>query len=89
MSPGAHSGSAQKPPRYKLSGYATFYGDGTTAMRLPRGTTIIICGKGGCLERVVNDYGPIASSTNNRIIDLYTPSSSTSAAARRTRARPG
>ena len=71
--PGAHSGSAQKPPRYKLSGYATFYGNGTTAMRLPRGTTIIICGEGGCLERVVNDYGPIASSTNNRIIDLYTP----------------
>ena len=71
--PDAHGGSAQKPPRYKISGTATFYGNGTTAMRLPRGTTIIVCGKGGCLERVVNDYGPIASSTNNRIIDLYTP----------------
>ncbi len=71
--PGAHSGSAQKPPRYKLSGYATFYANGTTAMRLPRGTTIIVCGQGGCLERVVTDYGPIASTTTNRIIDLYTP----------------
>jgi hypothetical protein len=69
--PGAHGGSAQKPPRYKVSGYATFYGNGTTAMRLPRGTTIIVCGGGGCVERVVNDYGPVAS-TKNRIIDLYT-----------------
>ncbi len=70
--PEAHSGSAQKPPRYKISGYATFYGNGTTAMRLPRGTTIIVCGGGGCIERVVNDYGPVAS-TKNRVIDLYTP----------------
>jgi hypothetical protein len=70
--PAAHSGSAQKPPRYKVSGYATFYGNGTTAMRLPRGTTIIVCGGGGCIERIVNDYGPVAS-TKNRVIDLYTP----------------
>ena len=70
--PSAHSGSAQKPPRYKLSGWATFYANGTTAMRLPRGTTIVVCGAGGCLERVVTDYGPVASS-KNRIIDLYTP----------------
>jgi hypothetical protein len=70
--PAAHSGSALKPPRYKLTGYATFYANGTTAMRLPRGTTVIVCGDGGCLERVVNDYGPIAS-YKNRIIDLYTP----------------
>jgi hypothetical protein len=41
-------------------------------MRLPRGTTIIVCGGGGCLERVVSDYGPVAS-YRNRIIDLYTP----------------
>ena len=81
--PGAHSGSAQKPPRYKLSGYATFYGNGTTAMRLPRGTTIIVCGDGGCLERVVNDYGP------DRLDDdqpdhrpVHARTSSTSAAAR-------
>ena len=36
--------SALKPPRYTMSGYATFYANGTTAMRLPRGTTVIICG---------------------------------------------
>jgi hypothetical protein len=70
--PAAHSGSAQKPPRYSLSGFATFYANGTTAMRLPRGTTIIVCGRGGCLERTVSDYGPVAS-LKNRIIDLYTP----------------
>lgn len=70
--PAPHSGSALKPPRYRLSGYATFYANGTTAMRLPRGTTIVVCGGGGCLERVVTDYGPIAS-YRSRIIDLYTP----------------
>jgi hypothetical protein len=70
--PGAHSGSALKPPRYTLSGYASFYGNGTTAMRLPRGTTIVVCGGGGCLERTVSDYGPVAS-YRNRIIDMYTP----------------
>ena len=36
-------------------------------MRLPRGTIVIICGAGGCIERVVNDYGPQAPS---RIVDL-------------------
>ena len=70
--PAVTSGSALKPPRYRLSGYATFYGNGTTAMRLPRGTTVIVCGGGGCLERVVSDYGPVAS-YRNRIVDLYTP----------------
>jgi len=67
------AGNALKPPRYKISGYATFYANGTTAMRLPRGTTIIVCGAGGCLERVINDYGPVYNPTNQRIIDLYTP----------------
>jgi hypothetical protein len=70
--PVAHGGSALKPPRYKLSGYATFYANGTTAMRLPRGTTIVVCGGGGCLERLVTDYGPVASD-KNRIIDMNTP----------------
>jgi hypothetical protein len=71
--PSAHSASALKPPRYKLTGYATFYANGTTAMRLPRGTTVIVCGAGGCVERVINDYGPIYDPTKNRIVDLYTP----------------
>lgn len=59
-----------KPPRYTMSGYATFYDNGTTAMRLPRGTIVVVCGDGGCLERVVNDYGP---QKPERIIDLYRP----------------
>jgi hypothetical protein len=66
--PGPHGGSDWKPARYTVSGIATFYDNGTTAMRLPRGTVIRVCGAGGCLERVVNDYGPRGTS---RIIDLY------------------
>ena len=62
--------SVRKPPRYTLTGYATFYDNGTTAMRLPRGTVVIICGGGGCIERVVNDYGP---QKEIRIVDLYRP----------------
>jgi hypothetical protein len=71
--PAAHSGSALKPPRYQMSGFATFYANGTTAMRLPRGTTVIICGGGGCIERVINDYGPAVNAGLGRIVDLYTP----------------
>jgi hypothetical protein len=68
--PDAGAGSARKPPRYTLTGEATFYDNGTTAMRLPRGTIVIICGSGGCIERVVNDYGPVKPS---RVVDLYRP----------------
>jgi hypothetical protein len=71
--PAPRGGSAQKPPRYKLTGYATFYAHGTTAMRLPRGTTVIVCGAGGCIERVISDYGPSATAGLGRIVDLYTP----------------
>ena len=71
--PAPHGGSSLKPPRYTMSGYATFYDNGTTAMRLPRGTTVIVCGGGGCVERVINDYGPAVSAGHNRIVDLYTP----------------
>jgi hypothetical protein len=62
--------ATRKPPRYTLKGQATFYDNGTTAMRLPRGTVVIICAAGGCVERVVNDYGPVKS---ERIVDLYRP----------------
>ncbi len=65
------AGFTWKPARYALHGYATFYDNGTTAMRLPRGTVIRVCGAGGCLERVVTDYGPAA--IKGRIIDLYRP----------------
>ena len=66
--PTPDSRSSRKPPKYTLHGEATFYDNGTTAMRLPRGTIVIICGGGGCIERVVNDYGPQKPS---RIVDLY------------------
>jgi hypothetical protein len=60
-----------KKPRYTMSGYASFYDHGTTAMRIPRGTTVVICGAGGCIERVVTDYGP--SKAGGRIVDMYRP----------------
>jgi len=61
-----------KPPLYTLSGIASFYDYGTTAMRdVPRGTTIVICGAAGCIERIVNDYGPAKST--GRLIDMYRP----------------
>lgn len=68
--PVSGAGMEWKPPRYTMTGIATFYDHGTTAMRLPRGTVIRVCGPGGCLERVVNDYGPFGA---GRIIDLYRP----------------
>lgn len=68
--PEAKASWSWKKPRYTLSGYASFYDNGTTAMRdVPRGTVIVICGAGGCIERVVNDYGP--SKAGGRIIDMY------------------
>src|SRR5512146_453257 len=61
-----------KPPKSTMSGYASFYDYGTTAMRdVPRGTTIVICGAAGCIQRVVNDYGP--AKWTGRIIDMYRP----------------
>jgi hypothetical protein len=70
VSKGALSASLPGKPRYTLSGGATFYDNGTTAMRLPRGTVVKICGNGGCIVRVVNDYGPQKKS---RVVDLYRP----------------
>jgi len=70
--PNVPAGWSWKPPRSTLTGYASFYDNGTTAMRsVPRGTTIVICGAGGCIQRVVNDYGPAA--WTGRIIDMYRP----------------
>jgi 3D (Asp-Asp-Asp) domain-containing protein len=68
--PVSGSGSVQKPPRSTLTGAATFYDGGTTAMRLPRGTIVVICGRGGCIQRTVTDYGPMRK---DRIVDLYRP----------------
>ena len=69
--PDAAAGSAWKEPRYVLTGFASFYDNGTTAMRLPSGTVVVICGDGGCIERVVNDYGP--TKAGGRIVDMYRP----------------
>jgi hypothetical protein len=61
-----------KAPRTSMTGIASFYDNGTTAMRdVPRGTTIVICGSGGCIETVVSDYGP--SKAGGRLIDMYRP----------------
>jgi hypothetical protein len=61
-----------KPARLTIRGEASFYDFGTTAMRdVPRGTVVVICGAGGCIERVVNDYGPAKST--GRVIDMYRP----------------
>lgn len=68
--PVSKSSSAWKDPLYTLSGVATFYTAGFTAMRLPRGTVVVICGAAGCIERTVNDYGPQDPA---RLIDLYKP----------------
>jgi hypothetical protein len=69
--PDAKAGSAWKEPASVMTGYASFYDNGTTAMRLPRGTIIRICGAGGCIERTVTDYGPAKGT--GRIIDMYRP----------------
>jgi hypothetical protein len=69
--PDADAGSDWKEPRYVLTGFASFYDHGTTAMRLPRGTVVVICGGGGCIERTVNDYGP--TKAGGRIVDMYRP----------------
>ncbi len=66
--PDPSSAFVRKPPRYTMTGEATFYDAGTTAMRLPRGTIVVICGNRGCIERVVTDWGPQKAS---RIVDLY------------------
>jgi hypothetical protein len=68
--PATRSGSAWKAPKFTLSGYASFYDNGTTAMRLPRGTVVRICGAGGCIQRTVTDYGPVMKA---RIVDMYRP----------------
>jgi hypothetical protein len=67
--PTTSAGSDWKPPRYAVSGIATWYDNGTTAMRLPRGTVVVVCGAGGCVQRTVTDYGP-AGRNSPRIVDL-------------------
>jgi hypothetical protein len=68
--PSVSAGKAWKPPLYKLTGWATFYDNGTTAMRLPLGTVVRICGAGSCVLRTVTDWGPQKAT---RIVDLNRP----------------
>jgi hypothetical protein len=64
------AGHDWKTPLYSVTGWATFYDAGTTAMRLPAGTVVRICGAGGCIQRTVTDYGPVRTT---RVIDMYRP----------------
>jgi hypothetical protein len=57
------------PSRSTIHGFASFYDHGTTAMRLPRGTVVVICGAAGCIERTITDYGP--SVKGGRVIDMF------------------
>ena len=68
--PAVSVASEWKKPLYTVSGWATFYNNGTTAMRLPAGTVVRICGAGGCLLRTVTDYGPVKKT---RVVDMYQP----------------
>ena len=69
--PTTKAGESWKRPKQKVSGFASFYDNGTTAMRLPRGTVVRICGDGGCIERTITDYGP--TRRGGRLIDMYRP----------------
>lgn len=40
------------------------------AMRIPKGTQVLVCGKQSCVVRVVNDYGPSKRKHPERIADL-------------------
>jgi len=67
--------------RRVVSGTASWYDNGTTAMRLPRGTRIKICGARTCINTVVRDWGP-AAYLGNRVVDM-TPGDFTRVTGRR------
>jgi hypothetical protein len=58
-------------PGYRkvMAGLASWYDNGTTAMRLPHGTRIRICGARSCVTTVVRDWGP-ARYLSNRVVDM-------------------
>ena len=71
VQPAVHAATAWKPPRYKLIGLASFYDAGFTAMRLPKGTVVRICGAGGCRTMRSTDAGPdLAMQRAGRVADL-------------------
>jgi hypothetical protein len=69
--PASASGTTWKPPLYSVAGIASFYDAGYTAMRMPYGTIVRICGSAGCLERKITDYGPTLA--GGRLVDMYRP----------------
>ncbi len=61
--------STPRTPKAVFHGLASWYDNGTTAMRLPRGTRVKICGPAGCVTRTISDWGP-AKRLGNRVVDL-------------------
>jgi hypothetical protein len=55
--------------RRVLTGLASWYDNGTTAMRMPRGTRVKICGAARCVTRTITDWGP-ARYLSKRVVDL-------------------
>lgn len=53
-----------------MTGWASWYDNGTTAMRLPRGSRVLVCGPAACVSRTVTDYGPDPSIYPGRIVDM-------------------
>jgi len=52
-----------------MTGLGSWYDNGTTAMRLPNGTHIRICGAKACISRIVRDWGP-ARYLTKRVVDM-------------------
>lgn len=70
-------GALQRPgstPGSRFTGVASWVraslGSRYLAARLPRGTVLSICGRLGCVTRVVNDWGPDARVFSERVADL-------------------
>ena len=53
-----------------LHGIASWYDNGTTAMRWARGAHVRICGPAMCVNRVVTDWGPDFRLHPDRVVDL-------------------
>jgi hypothetical protein len=70
--------------RRMITGLASWYNNGTTAMRLPYGTHVTICGARACITTIVRDWGP-ARYLGTRIVDM-TPADFTRVTGRNLRA---
>ena len=68
---GAREATITGKPRYTLTGSATFYDNGTTAMRLPRGTMVI--GSAATAAASTGSSTTTARGPKSRIVDLYRP----------------